>query len=441
MVGKGFVAGRVSWLRVVVLLGVAIGALAAPTGAMALTGPQLLTFGDFPEGTEISTQYEPEGIVFRPEYGLYPEIRWDGSATTNPVLSGTFGFGSRISAQFVNPTTGVPATVENLAMNVGYINEPGSTVVVVERTSGPTSIYANEYGFNYISLAAGDITGFTIESVEDDPAGWTLDNVNYTIPTPPPPPPPAPAPAPAVAPAVPSCPTYAVYDSRGSGEPLGSTSKPGKQFMTGFLQRLQSLKMSNSASVTNNPYPAVGVIGKWQDTVNGLGAVLGVNGLGAYHDSEDQGRREVLSWLKRQLGGACGRASKIVLLGYSQGAQATADAYEQIYAGLSSAQRKQIAAIVLWGDPRYNHDDHLADRDDRITNGLLGTRPPLPNDAKQQKDSKIFSYCNYRDIICQTFPLPEIAYFRAREHELYYTTDEAKNDGSAVASFLGRGGS
>ena len=41
-------------------------------------------------------------------------------------------------------------------------------------------------------------------------------------------------------------------------------------------------------------------------------------------------------------------------------------------------------------------------------------------------------------------PFPEgieVAYFRAREHELYYTTDEAKNDGSAVASFLGRGGS
>jgi hypothetical protein len=204
--------------------------------------------------------------------------------------------------------------------------------------------------------------------------------------------------------------------------------------MVGFLSRLRSLNKPSTVAITDNPYPAVGVIGNWRDNLNGLGAVFGVHDLGAYHDSENEGRKEVLSFVKTQIAGACGNASKIVLLGYSQGAQATGDAYEQ----LSPADRKHVAAVVLWGDPRYNHKDKLADRDDRGTDGLLGTRPPFPNDAKQQKDSKIFSYCNKRDIICQTFPLAEIAYFRAREHELYYKTDEAKNDGSAVASFLSR---
>jgi hypothetical protein len=425
---------------VVVALVVAIGALAFPSGAAALTGPQLLTFSEFGEGTNISTQYVPVGIVFAGEDGIDPEIRWDRSALTNPVLSGPFGFGSTVEAKFVEPGTLTPAAVENLTMEVGYINEPGSTVVTIERLSGPVTIYADEYGFNQIALVASDITGFRVESLEGEPAGWSLDNVAYTIPTPPPPPPPAPVAAAPAPPAAPSCPTYAIFDSRGSGEPLGGTSKPGKQFIAAFEQRLNSLHKPSSVAVTDNPYPAVGVIGNWRDTLNGLGAVFGVPDLGAYRDSENEGRKEALSFLKTELAGACGKASKIVLLGYSQGAQATADAYEQIYKQLSADQRKQIAAVVLWGDPRYNHTDRLADRDDRGTDGLLGTRPPLPNDAKQQKDSKIFSYCNNRDIICQTFPLTEIAYFRAREHHLYYTTDEAKNNGSAVASFLARQG-
>lgn len=411
--------------------------LLLPAGAAALTGPQLLTFGDYPEGTEISTQYEGQGIVFDEEDGFYPEIRWDNSAYTNPVLSGTFGFGSMIDAQFVVPGTTTPEAVEDLSMEVGYINEPDSTVLSVERTSGTTAIFAEEEGFNYLSLAANDIIGFRIESVGGEPAGWTLDNLAYTIPPPPPPPPPSPAPA--AAPTPPTCPTYEVFDSRGSGEPPG-TSKPGKKFIAAFEQRLVSLHKPSAVSVHSNPYPAVGVIGNWRDNLNGLGAVFGVHDLGAYRDSENEGRKEVLSFVRTELAGACGKTSKIVLLGYSQGAQATGDAYEQIYAGLTKEQREHIAAIVLWGDPRYNHTDHLADRDDRGTDGLLGTRKPFPNDAKQQRDSKIFSYCNNRDIICQTFPLPEIAYFRAREHELYYKTDEAKNDGSAVASFLARGG-
>jgi hypothetical protein len=416
-----------------------IGGFAMPAGAAAgLTGPQLLTFGEFPEGTPISSQYAPFGIVFSGEDGFEPEVRWDRSAVTNPVLSGPFGFGSMIEAKFVVPGTFTPTTVENLTMDVGYINEPGSTVVTVERTSGPTTLPADDYGFDHVGLVANDITGFRIESVEGEPAGWTLDNVAYFIPTPPPPPPPAPAPA--VAPPPPSCPAYAVFDSRGSGEGLGATSKPGKRFMVGFEQRLRSLGKPSTVAITNNPYPAVGVIGNWRDTLNGLGAVLGVHSVGAYDASENEGRKDVLSFLKSDLAGPCGATSKLVLLGYSQGAQATADAYEQIYGQLSAAQRKQIAAVVLWGDPRYDHKDTLADRDDRSLNGLLGTRPLLPNDAKHQNESKVFSYCNNHDIICQTFPLAEIVYLRAREHQLYYTTDEAKNDGSAVASFLARGG-
>lgn len=412
--------------------------LISPTGAAALTGPQLLTFGDYPEGTEVSTQYEPQGIVFDDESGFYPEIRWDDSAYTNPVLSGTFGFGSTIGAQFVVPGTTTPETVENLSIDVGYINEPGSTVLTVKRTSGPTTIFADEEGFDRLSLTANDITGFTVESVEGEPAGWTVDNLAYTIPTPPPPP----APVPAAAPAAPACPAYAVYDSRGSGELKGDISKPGAEFMVGFFKRLRSLKRASSVSVDSNPYPAVGVFSwiNWRANVNGIGAFLGVDQIGAYRASENKGTKEVGSFVSSKIASACAQSTKLVLLGYSQGAQATADAYE----ALKPAQRSHVAAVVLWGDPRYNHTDHAADRDGLSSDGSLGTRPPFPNDAKKAQGSKVFSYCNTHDPICQDGMLlpierAELLHYRLKEHELYYSTDEAKNDGSAVASFLAGG--
>ncbi|MBA3866766.1 MAG: cutinase family protein [Solirubrobacterales bacterium] len=408
-----------------------LGALVAlPATAAALTGPQLLTFGDQETDTEISTQYEGLGVIFKDENGYYPEVKWDNAAFTNPVLSGTFGFNSPITAEFVVPGTTTPATVENLAMDVGYIDEPGSTELIVNRTNGPFVLYANEYGFNHLSLGGGAISGFKLQGNEEDPHGFELDNLAYTIPVPPPPPP--------VAAPAPSCPTYQVFDSRGSGEDHG-LSKPGSDFVTGFLQRFRSLKNASTLSLNANPYPAVGVFSwtHWRQDVNGLGAFLGVNQLGAYHASESVGKAKVRAFVTNTIMGACGGQSKLVLLGYSQGAQATADAYQE----LSPGQRTRIAAVVLWGDPRYNHADDPADRDNRRWDGSLGTRQSYP-DEKSGRPSRVFSYCNKHDPICQNgLEVPELLHYKLNEHSLYWSTDEAKNDGSAVASYLvGNGG-
>ncbi len=71
---------------------------------------------------------------------------------------------------------------------------------------------------------------------------------------------------------------------------------------------------------------------------------------------------------------------------------------------------------------------------------LAGARPPFPDDAKRGQGSKVFSYCNTHDPICQNgLEVPELLYYRLKEHSLYWTTDEAKNDGNAVASFLVKG--
>jgi hypothetical protein len=427
-------------------IAITFAALLLSPGGAAASGPQLLTFGEYLESTEISTQYEEQGILFDEEDGFYPEVRWDNSAYTNPVLSGTFGFGSTIDAQFVVPGTTTPATVENLSMDIGYINESGSTVLTVKRTSGPTTIFADEEGFNHLSLAANDITGFTVESVGDEPAGWTLDNLGYTIPAPPPPPPPPPPPQAAplpveAAPVGPHCPTYAIYDTRGSGEPLGQTSNPGRDFTDGLKARFASLHHTVALSVLDNPYPAVGVW-SWspidpRQRLNGFGAFLHSSSIGAYKASEGKAESELKKLIAAQVGSPCTeeKGTKIILLGYSQGAEATGD----VYGELGPRERHDIAAVVLWGDPEYNHADHPprggADRDFRELDGSLGTRGFFP------EPEKVFSYCNEHDPICQwRLPAAVLAYYRLKEHDLYWKTDEAKNDGSAVASFLAGGG-
>jgi hypothetical protein len=166
-----------------------LGLMLFPIRALALSGTQRLSFGEYGEGQEISTQYEGQGVVFNSEGGFYPEIRWDESSDENPVLAGTFGFGSAISAEFVQPGTVVPSTVGNLSMDIGYIDEPDSTELVVETTTGPETVYTDDYGFNHLSFDGNNIIGFRVDTVdEDEPEGWEIDNLEYTIPAPPPPP-------------------------------------------------------------------------------------------------------------------------------------------------------------------------------------------------------------------------------------------------------------
>ena len=56
---------------------------------------------------------------------------------------------------------------------------------------------------------------------------------------------------------------------------------------------------------------------------------------------------------------ACALQTTIVLVGYSQGAQVTADVYQR---DLTDAQRQMVAAIVLFGNPYFNRHDSAADR-------------------------------------------------------------------------------
>lgn len=199
----------------------------------------------------------------------------------------------------------MPATVENLAMDVGYINEPESTELIVEHAGAPpTDLFANEYGFDNLSVSGGAISGFKLEAIGEEPAGFELDNLAYTIPAPPPPPPPAP-----VAPQK-TCPAYLVYDSRGSGEDKG-LSKPGSDFVTGLLQRLRSLKNAGTVALKANPYPAVGVFSLTHpgSDVNGLGAFLHAGQIGNYWKSVKRGEEELEAFLIKQAASPCAAAN------------------------------------------------------------------------------------------------------------------------------------
>jgi hypothetical protein len=177
----------------------------APASA-AFVGGQTLTFGDYGEGTPITTQYETEGIIFS---GAIPDeppfIAWDGVSDTNPVLSGAPRFHGPIHGEFVTPGTVLPTTVDGLAMDVGYIDDPGSVQLSVITTTGIETLTANELGFNHLETEASNITGFTVEEVGYDEAGFEIDNVSFTpgAPPAPPPPPPAPPPTPSTPPPAP----------------------------------------------------------------------------------------------------------------------------------------------------------------------------------------------------------------------------------------------
>jgi predicted esterase len=126
---------------------------------------------------------------------------------------------------------------------------------------------------------------------------------------------------------------------------------------------------------------------------HGIELLLHKNDAPAYHQSEHEGEVDLTKIIQSQLAGSCANQTKIILLGYSQGAQATGNVYQD----LPAAQAKHIAAIVLFGDPFYNHKDKAADQPPRSLDGALGTRPEF----EPSKTTDVLSYCNPKDPICQ----------------------------------------
>lgn len=192
------------------------------------------------------------------------------------------------------------------------------------------------------------------------------------------------------------CSAYVVADSRGSGEPLATLSRPG----AAFVREFRKLHSSVYVGAAMNSYDAVG---SWNIVAAVLKLPIG------YHQSVGQGK----AWLRSELSTLASTCpeTKVVLTGYSQGAQVAADVAQE-------APNRQIVGVVLFGDPYFNHGDARADRGDfaRGLDGTLGTRPIFTGSL----GGRVLTYCHRHDPVCQG-PLSyyELARYRFTRHNNY----------------------
>lgn len=138
------------------------------------------------------------------------------------------------------------------------------------------------------------------------------------------------------------CADYIVIDSRGSGE-RGGLSSPGAVFYPTFRAAVLSHERSAKVAVIPNGYPA------WGSVPTMISALAKLPQ--RYHQSVVEGKK----WLSGQIGTLLTNCpdSKLVLTGYSQGAQVTGDVYQ-------NASSKRIIGVVLFGDPKFNSADPAA---------------------------------------------------------------------------------
>jgi hypothetical protein len=169
---------------------------------------------------------------------------------------------------------------------------------------------------------------------------------------------------------------------------------------------------------------------------NGVGAVLHLGPLGAYHASVRAG----IGWLINEVNfeaHAC-PAAKIILTGYSQGAQATGDFWQR-YA--TSYEKQHVIGVVLFGDPYFNPADTRVDHGTAAAaldgfHGLLGERPRFTQNAA----TTVLSYCELWDPICDADPAPAAwALQEALFHKVHTTAYPP--DGRRAARYFAHGAS
>jgi hypothetical protein len=177
--------------------------------------------------------------------------------------------------------------------------------------------------------------------------------------------------------------------SRGSGNAPGQDEglgAPGKA----FADRFTALVGKNRVKVSYNPYEAVGILPALQqvlsfltaqpgisrkvnavrNALNGVGALARQPRIGAYHDSVLDGESKLRTTIEDEQ--ASCKNTKLLLVGYSQGAQVSADVYQQ----LSASKRQNVFGVVLFGDPRYSRSS-FADQPSTSQNYPVAKHRPL----------------------------------------------------------------
>jgi Collagen triple helix repeat (20 copies) len=146
----------------------------------AAVGAEVITFSEFPEGTSISDQYSKQGVLFG---GDSPFITSDGANPTSPVLSGSPRFSGSIVGQFVVPGSSSPSTVDSFALDVGYIDSPGSVAVSAYGLGGGLlrRVFPSQVGIDTVTISAAGTASFRVEAVGYEPAGFAIDNLSFEL--------------------------------------------------------------------------------------------------------------------------------------------------------------------------------------------------------------------------------------------------------------------
>lgn len=217
------------------------------------------------------------------------------------------------------------------------------------------------------------------------------------------------------------CPRFLVLSVRGSGDhglQHQGMGAPGEAVYKSVQKALGQYVTSDGVGVD---YPAAGLQENWREWLNAVGAGAKVPHLGAYHDSVEKGKVALLGQITQTVHD-CGDQTAMILTGYSQGAQVTAETLEQ----MPKTWRKHIAGVILFGDPYFNHSDAFAGMFPRslVRDGVLGKRKTYPDVL----ETRVLSFCHDRDPVCQS-PLHPFSTTSFAQHTNYQSdkrdTDEA----------------
>ena len=162
-------------------------AILISVAGLASAGPTyLITFDEFPVGTQISNQYAPLGVVFHPGNvtpGL-PIIDWNGAMPTQPILrpqgesAGLYIYQGDFWIQFTTPAVEV-------SFDSGYWDSVGTGVIdVYDPYMIPLASLSNTVSGVNVTNLTGKIGYIYFNSIAD-PAGGDIDNLKFTqIPAP-----------------------------------------------------------------------------------------------------------------------------------------------------------------------------------------------------------------------------------------------------------------
>jgi cysteine-rich repeat protein len=144
----------------------------------SLSASNIITFDEFSLYAQITNQYADRGIEFG---GSGPFIAEDGASATSPVLSGSPLFQGDITGKFVDPETGESAVVQSFTFDAGYFDEIGSTRIEWFDPNGKKidQRINSTFGIERLTINGGNIASWRISIIENEPAGYAIDNVSF----------------------------------------------------------------------------------------------------------------------------------------------------------------------------------------------------------------------------------------------------------------------